>query len=61
MKPIQKISTLLGTVIVLPIWYYLLYKLLTATNASELQFFLFWIYVPVSMFTNSITRLCAKD
>lgn len=60
-KPLQKISTLLGIVIVLPIWYYLLYKLLVATNASELQFFLFWIYLPISLFTASITRLYAKD
>jgi hypothetical protein len=32
----------------LPIWYFLLYEILRATQADRLEWFLFWVYVPVS-------------
>lgn len=34
---------------VTPIWYYLLYQILTRVESSELMMFLFWIYVPLSL------------
>lgn len=32
-----------------PIWYYLLYKILQAVKASDLMWFLFWVYLPVGI------------
>lgn len=40
---------LLTVFIALPIWFFLVYKILVTINASELMWFLFWIYVPVSL------------
>lgn len=32
-----------------PIWYYLLYKILQAVEATDLMWFLFWVYLPVGI------------
>lgn len=40
----------IGIVLVtLPIWLYLLYKILEAIQASELMWFLYWVYVAFSL------------
>jgi hypothetical protein len=49
MKALKVIVGLLTVFVVAPIWYYLLYKVLQAINATELMWFLYWIYVPVSI------------
>lgn len=57
-----KIITLLGLLLVTgPIWYYLLYKILEAINASELMWFLYWIYLPVSIVLGVIAKLSDDD
>lgn len=33
----------------LPIWYYLLYVILTAIEADNLAWFLYWVYVPAGV------------
>lgn len=43
------ISGLLALFVSLPIWYYLLYQILVRVDASELMFFLFWVYIPVGI------------
>lgn len=40
-----------------PIWYYLFYKILVAVNASELMFFLYWIYMPSAIIGGIIVKL----
>lgn len=57
MKALKVISTILGVFIVAPIWYYLLYKMLEAVNASELMWFLFWAYIPVSLITSILLKI----
>jgi membrane protein DedA with SNARE-associated domain len=47
MKIATIISGLLAIFISVPIWFYLVYKILQAVNATELMWFLYWIYVPV--------------
>ena len=46
-------TKVIGSAIVLlissPIWYYLLFKILKVVEATELMWFLFWIYIPVSI------------
>jgi hypothetical protein len=32
-----------------PIWYYLLYKVLQSVEATDLMWFLFWVYFPVGI------------
>ena len=54
------LASLLALFITLPIWYYLLYKILVLVNATELMWFLYWIYLPVSIFASSVSRLLEK-
>ena len=44
-----------------PIWYYLLYKILQAVNASELMWFLYWIYLPVTIVGTLIAKLTDNE
>ena len=52
---------ILGIFIVLPIWYYLVYKLLEAAPATELMWFLFWIYVPAGILVQVLTKLAEAE
>jgi hypothetical protein len=48
----QKVGCAFAIVRVLvtaPIWYYLLYKILQAVGATDLLWFLFWVYAPVGI------------
>ena len=49
MKAANIITTVLALLVTLPIWYYLVWYMLTAIKASELAWFLFYIYVPVGI------------
>jgi hypothetical protein len=57
MKAVRVISILLSVFIVMPIWYWLLYQLLVRVHASELMWFLYWVYAPAGLFTNMLSRL----
>ena len=48
---------ILSVFITLPIWFYILYQILTAITASELTWFLYWAYVPVSLLTTVLFNL----
>ena len=47
----------MGLFLVAPIWYYLLYQILIRVDASELMFFLYWVYVPVALATNAMVKI----
>lgn len=51
------LADLLGIFVVLPIWYYVLYQILSTIEATELTWFLFWAYVPASMFVVAVSKL----
>lgn len=53
----KKASALLLVFVTTPIWYYLLYSILVAINATDLQFFLFWVYVPVSLLVSYVLKV----
>jgi hypothetical protein len=38
------------------IWFYLLYQILQMVHASDLMWFLYWIYVPVSLVVSYLIR-----
>lgn len=62
MKVAAAIAGLFSALLVLPIAFYLQYKMLTLVPATELMWFLFWIYVPLSFLIHFIANvLCAKD
>lgn len=50
-------AALLGYFVTMPIWYYLLYQILLRVNATELMFFLFWVYVPVTIFASLLIKI----
>lgn len=41
----------------LPMWFYLLYKILESVNASDLMWFIYWAYIPVTMFVSVSTKI----
>ena len=51
------IAALLALFITFPIWYYLLYKILDAVNATDLMWFLYIVYVPASFLISAIAQL----
>lgn len=53
----KKLNGIIALLLVLPIWYYLLYQILVRVNATELMFFLFWIYIPAAMFTQIAAKM----
>lgn len=48
---------LVGFWLRLPIWFYLLYQVLVRVNASELMWFLYWVYVPVALLVAAIQNM----
>lgn len=55
------VSGIISTLIVMPIWYYLFYKILVAIEASELMFFLYWIYLPAGILIKVIDTVIRES
>jgi hypothetical protein len=53
----RKVAVTLSVFVYLPMWLYLIYQIMLRVQATELMWFLFWIYVPVSILTAALTRL----
>jgi hypothetical protein len=53
----KAINAILVLLISAPIWYYLLYQILVRVNASELMFFLYWVYMPVAILASIIGKI----
>lgn len=51
------ISLILGLTTYFPIWFYLMYKILQSVEASELMWFLFWVYIPVTIIITILTKI----
>jgi hypothetical protein len=51
------ILVLLRIGIVYSIWYYLLFQILTRVQATDLMWFLFWIYVPAGPILEGFLKL----
>jgi len=56
-KGLKITAGLLAVFVTVPIWYYLIYKILVMINATELMFFLFWVYLPVGIFCNILIKI----
>lgn len=57
----KRIVGLVGLLIVAPIWYYLIYKILHAIQATELMWFLFWIYVPAALLVQIVAKIAESS
>jgi len=57
MKKMKLIGGIMAALIAMPIWFYLLYQILVRVEASELMWFLYWIFVPASFVMSMISRL----
>lgn len=53
----KTVFTLVSIFITLPIWYFLMYTLLKAVHVDRLVWFLFWVYIPFSLFTSVVNTL----
>jgi hypothetical protein len=51
------ITVVIFLVVTGPIWFYLLYKILQAVKATELMWFLYWIYLPSVIVGGIIAKL----
>ena len=52
----KNLMAVLALFVQLPIWYYLLYKVLGMVGATELMWFLFWIYVPAGFLVSALNQ-----
>lgn len=57
----KAIFGLLALFITLPIWFFLLYRILQAVNAGELMWFLYWIYLPATALVSVLSRLADDE
>ena len=57
MKAARYIVAILSIFVVAPIWYYLLYKILVGVGATELMWFLYYIYLPVAILASTLSKL----
>jgi len=56
MNKTKIIRSILGILISTPIWYYLVFKILKSIQATELMWFLYWIYVPVGILVSILLQ-----
>lgn len=57
----KHIPGLLALFLTLPIWFFLLHRILEAVNASELMWFLYWVYVPAGTLGQTFAKFVEKD
>ena len=53
----KTIVGIVGFLVVIPIWYWLLYQVLARVNATELMWFLYWAYIPAHIFVGVVERI----
>lgn len=60
MSKIKIITGVLSVCLTIPIWLYLFYKVMVMVQATELMWFLFWIYVPVVIVVSAL-KMVVED
>ena len=55
------VTLFLNILLILPIFYYLMYKIFEYIKASELMWFLFWAYVPLSIISNILIKIADME
>lgn len=57
----NKIIVGIMSFICLPIWYYLIYWILSQLNPDRLIWFLYWTYVPLMIIVQLISKFIEED
>ena len=57
----KTISLILSLFISLPIWFYLMYTVISYANPDRFVWFLFWIYLPISILGTIIAKVAEGD
>ena len=57
MSKMKVIKTIISVLLTTPLWFYLIYKILILVEATELMWFLFWIYIPASLIVITLSFL----
>lgn len=52
---------ILAAFVVMPIWFYLLYQILVRVNASELMWFLYWVYLPAAILVAVVQKILEEE
>jgi hypothetical protein len=60
MNKAKIVSGVLSVCVTIPIWLYLWYKIMSMVGANELMWFLFWVYVPVTIVVATL-KVVADD
>lgn len=55
MKTAKLLRGALVSLVTTPIWFYVMYQVLTAIHATDVTWLLFWVYVPASLIASAIT------
>lgn len=56
MNKLKMINAIIMVLVPLPIWVYLMYQIMVRVQATELMWFLFWVYAPVTVVTGIIAK-----
>lgn len=56
----KSVAVILRIVITMPIWFYLMHWMMVQLHAGDLQMFLFWVYVPVTIFSGAMIEMATK-
>lgn len=56
----KAVVVMLRLFIMTPIWYWLTYQVLDRVHATELMWFLYWVYVPVAILASCIAVAADK-
>jgi hypothetical protein len=56
----KAIARLVAIFVTLPIWFFLMYRVLDAVHAGELTWFMYWVYVPATILVQLLSKL-AED
>lgn len=58
MKAVTIFSSLIGLFLVMPMWWYLWYRILTMVGATSEMWLIYWAYIPLSMFVVACQKIC---
>jgi hypothetical protein len=59
-KGLRLVNALITLMLSFPIWFFLWYSLMKATNQDRLVWFLFWCYVPLNFFLGLLSVIVDK-
>ncbi len=61
MKKGKVVGVVVGCCVTIPIWLVLLYHILVAIDADRMLWLLYWVYIPVGVFSSLLTQIYSSD